>query len=301
MKDGSSNTPPAAQGDAPVTGALLMTAAASMMAGAGLLIQLASRHASDTTLIFICFVVGTTIALPLAVWRGLIFTEQTHIGLQILRALSSVLQIALFFLALRTLPLVDSVLLRAAAPIWVPILLQLFWKRRMPGKTWLFIGAGFVGLVLVLQPFWTPLTIGYVFAITSGISFAFQNIFTRQLDQKGEPPLRTLVFVFLGGAVLSAVPAASAWETPPVGTLLMLLVIGVVMVSASFIIIRSFHYAPAYVVAPFQYIAVIVSALLGWIFFDHVPNAMTALGCVIVVAVCVLLARSNTAAAHHHV
>ncbi|MCG8548707.1 MAG: DMT family transporter, partial [Alphaproteobacteria bacterium] len=216
-----------------MTGALLMTAAASMMAGAGLLIQLASRHTSDSTIIFVAFAVGGAIALPLAMWHGLIFTEQTHVGLQILRVLSGVSQIALFFMALRTLPLVDSVLLRAAAPIWVPILLQLFWKQRMPGKTWLFIGAGFIGLVLVLQPFWTPLTIGYVFAIASGLLFAFQNIFLRQLDQLGEPPLRTLAFVFVGGALLSAVPAASAWETPPVGTLLMLLVIGVVMVSAS--------------------------------------------------------------------
>ena len=284
----------------PGVGALLVITGTSVMACIGLLVQLASPHASDAMIIFACYALGGLVLLPIAWRRGDLSLNQPDIRFQLARVLASVVQISLFFMALRTLPLVDAALLRAAAPIWIPILLQVFWKQPMPRGAWPYIIAGFVGIILVLQPFWVPFTIGYAMAVVSGIGYAIQTILNRRIDQFGSSVLRTITFSLALGACLVAVPAAIDWQTPPMSTVYILGGIGLCTILGTSLLVYGFHFAQAHILAPFLYFSVVVSALLDWIAFDRVPNALTALGCAIVILACILLARSSTTAAHHH-
>ena len=300
MTDKTPNGPPKPSINAPAVGALLVVVGTSTMACIGLMVQMAGSHASDAMIIFACYALGGVVLVPIAWWRGELFVAGPDLRYQLVRMVASVAQISLFFMALRTLPLVDAALLRAAAPVWIPILLRVFWKQPMPNGAWPFIIAGFVGITLVLQPFWVPLSIGYAMAVVSGIGFAIQTIMNRQIDRVGGSVLRTTTLSLALGACVVAVPAAIDWQTPPINTLLILVAIGLAAIVGTSLLIYGFHFAQAHVLAPFLYFSVVVSALLDWIVFDRVPNALTALGCVIVVLACILLARSSTTAAHHH-
>ena len=280
-----------AREDAPVIGALWILAGTTMMACLALLVHVVGHDVNNAMILFATYIVGSALLLPFALWKRVLFVHQASLGLQVARALASVTQIALFFIALRTVPLVDAVLLRASAPIWVPVLMLVFWRQAMPPRMWLFIAAGFIGVALVLQPFLVPMTLGYALALGSGIVYGLQNVLNRMLDEAGEPLLRTMTWIFVAGACLAAVPAAIDWQTPSPTSLVMLAVIGLSAIASTTALVFGFNYAPAYVLAPFLYFSVVVSALLDWLVFDRVPSVITLVGCVVVVAACVAMTR----------
>lgn len=281
-----------ARDDAPVIGALWILAGTTIMACLALLVHVVGRDVNNAMILFATYVVGSAVLLPFALWKRVLFVQHAPIGLQLVRAFASVAQIALFFIALRTVPLVDAVLLRASAPIWVPVLMLVFWRQAMPPRMWLFIAAGFIGVALVLQPFLVPMTVGYALALGAGIVYGLQNVLNRKLDEAGEPLLRTLTLIFVVGACLTAVPAAIDWQTPSAMSLVMLAVIGLSAIASTTGIVMGFNYAPAYVLAPFLYFSVVVSALLDWFVVDRAPNLITILGCAVVVAACIAMTRA---------
>ncbi|MBT7615098.1 MAG: EamA family transporter, partial [Rhodospirillaceae bacterium] len=133
-------------------GAAWITAAGACAACVGLLVQLASHHANDVMIIFTCYAVGLVIVTPLVLVKGLGYLKTPHPRLQVLRAMAGFIYFGSLFVAFRTIPLVDGILLRSTAPIWVPILLLIFWKQSMSPRLWWAIGLGFIGVALVLQP-----------------------------------------------------------------------------------------------------------------------------------------------------
>ncbi len=263
------------------------------MAVVGLIIQQQTRVVSDFTILFWFYAFGSLLLVPIALAKGVLFDAHAPFSLQLARAVTSVLQIALFFLALRSIPLVDAILLRAAAPVWVPLLLRLFWKQRIPGPTMLLIGVGFVGIALILHPVRSELTIGYAYGLFAGVSFAFQNILNRRLVELQEPMLRTLTLLFVLGWLMCALPAPWTWQMPTPETIAMLALASVGGALSTALVVHGFGFAPTHILAPFLYVSVIVSAGLDWILHDHVPDLSTIVGCGIVIAVCILLARGN--------
>lgn len=271
-------------------GASWIVAASACSAVAGMLVQLAARHTPDTTILFVCYATGCAVVTPwVLLTRGASFLRTQRPGLQIMRALTAFSYFALLFIALRTIPLVDGILLRSTAPIWVPILLWIFWSQRVPGRLWWGIALGFAGVALVLHPGIGAWAIGYPIALGSGIAFALNNIAARRINEAGEPVARTLFYSFLVPTVIMAPPAALAWQPVPAAAWPLLVGIGLATVAIVACFVTGLSRAPAWIVAPFGYSGVVFAALLDWAVFDRVPDATTVAGVLVVTAACILI------------
>jgi drug/metabolite transporter (DMT)-like permease len=163
-------------------GASWIVGASACSASVGLLVQLASHHASSIMIIFTCYAVGCVIVTPIALRKGLGFLATPHLKLQVARAMAGFIYFGSLFIAFRTIPLVDGILLRSTAPIWVPLLLWMFWKQQIQKSIWGPIALGFVGVALVLQPGFGSWAIGYPIALGSGIAYALNNIAARHIN-----------------------------------------------------------------------------------------------------------------------
>jgi len=237
--------------DRPVLGALFIVIASGCFAGAGLCTQLAAPHAGEFVVIFAGFAVSAIVVIPIALSRGPRFLVSEHTGLLLVRSLLGTAQIAALFIAFRTISLVDGVLLRDAAPLWIPILLWLFWKDRMPGRMWIGLVLGFAGMVLVLHPSFSGLAAGYFFGLLAGVLFGFQSILSRKIDQVGEPVLRTICYINGTALLLAAAPAALQWAPMPTETWIYLIFGGSLLLGSTACLLIGFQFAPAYVLAPF--------------------------------------------------
>jgi drug/metabolite transporter (DMT)-like permease len=75
-----------------------------------------------------------------------------------------------------------------------------------------------------------------------------------------------------------------AWHTPNAMELLALFSLGILGGSAQILLTASYRWAPASVVAPFDYTAMLWAFLIGFWLFDEVPTVHVFVGSVIVVA-----------------
>ena len=229
-----------------------------------------------------------------------------HLPLLCLRGVVSVLQIGALFAALQSITLLETMLLRETAPLWVPLLSFLFLGERMPRSIWPMLLAGFAGVALVLHPKFSTLAPGDAYGLAVGLLFAIQTILTRRLNQAHVPQGRILFFIYMIGILVSAGPAAWTYTPIDIHIATYLGLSGLLMLASTVMLIMAFSFAPSWLLAPIGYSAVVFSALLDWLVFNTVPGLMSAVGMVVVVASGLMILRigrrhqSTTSAGNLH-
>ena len=62
-----------------------------------------------------------------------------------------------------------------------------------------------------------------------------------------------------------------------------MVLLGLISTSGHFLIKVAYQYAPAYLIAPANYMHLVWAALPGWVFFSHLPDQLTLLGMLMIV------------------
>jgi len=293
-----------------LSGVALVVLASACFAASGLFVQFAGRDASSWVTVFATLAVGGTLVLPVAFLRlgGLSGIATPHPWLQLARGIVSVLAIGSLFAALRSIPLTDGLLLRQTAPLWIPILSAILLSEPMPPRIWPVILIGFSGVAMVLHPRLDHLGPGDLFGLAAGLLYAVQTILTRHLDRLNEPQARTLFYIYAITISASFAPAASTFTPPASVTVLWLILGGILLLASTGCLVAAYQTAPAWLIAPIGYTAVVFAALLDWLVLNKVPHPQAALGMALVILSGILitvLGRRNhertSAAAGHRV
>lgn len=203
--------------------------------------------------------------------------------LLIVRSLAGWMGFTTYFLALPHIPLVDAALLRAAAPLWVPLIVWLWVREAIPGNRWIGLIGGFAGIVLVLQPSMDGVTGGHLLGAMAGVALATSMATTRGLSTS-EPAARVLCYYFLLSFVASTPMGLAHLKPVAADQLPGLLYVGLSIFITMVLYTRAYTHAPTTVVAPLSYVAVPLSGLLDWWFWQSLPNALAVAGAVVVIA-----------------
>ena len=86
------------------------------------------------------------------------------------------------------------------------------------------------------------------------------------------------------GAVVMTAIVPFFWTTPNLFALLLFLAMGIVSVTAHFMLITSYQLAPASFLAPFAYFEIIAATIVGFLFFSEFPGPWTWAGVTVIVA-----------------
>lgn len=261
-------------------GIILIASGSACFALAGLFIQFVNKDTTSWVALFAGLAVGGIVVLPVAIlrrgWVGALASE--HRGTLIARGLVSFAQVGALFYALHSIPLTDALLFRQTAPLWLPILSAVFLKEPMPRRFWGPLCLGFLGVALVLHPKLSGFSIGYVVAILCGFLFAIQTLLNRRLKQQNEPQERILAYIYGIGIATSFGPAALTFAPFGVQTLLWLFLGGVLMLASTGCLTLAYGMAPAWLLSPVGYVAIVFAALLDWLVLDQTPSPLAATG-----------------------
>src|SRR5436305_10095819 len=195
------------------------------------------------------------------------------------------------FAALARLPIVDVTTITFASPLITVALSAWILKERVRVYRWTAVGIGFIGVIVMLWPHLdvaryttatnATATLGAVLALLSAFTNAGSVVQTRRLtdtETTSSIVLYFSLFCALGG--LLTLPFG--WIMPSLPQMGALIGLGVFGGLSHILLTESYRYAPASLVAPLDYTALLWAFIIGYWFFGELPTATVYVGSAIV-------------------
>jgi len=189
----------------------------------------------------------------------------------------------LFFAAIAKMPIADALALLFVSPMIVTALSPIVLGEQVGIRRWSAVACGFIGALIILRPGFGVAQPSSFLAVGAGCSFAIYTLLTRKLSRSA-PPLVTLAYTAVLGAVLMSIAVIPVWIAPSPMDLLMMASIGAIAAGGHFLLIKAFDYAPASLLAPYSYSEIVMATAVGWIFFSDFPDGWTWTGIAVIVA-----------------
>lgn len=219
-----------------------------------------------------------------------------RLRLQIVRALLLVCCTALFFTALRFLPLAEATAIGFISPLLVTALSGPILGERVTVRQWLAVVAGFFGVLIIIRPGGGLFSPAVLLPMGMAFCYSLYQILTRKLAASDNPVV-TLFYTALVGAVITSAVLPFHWVEPTLAHWGLMLLLGTGGGIGHYVLIKAFEHTPASVLAPFGYTQIIWVTALGYMVFGQLPDAMGFVGIGVIVACgmyCAWVARSRT-------
>ncbi|HHX90036.1 MAG TPA: DMT family transporter, partial [Paracoccus sp.] len=202
-------------------------------------------------------------------------------GLHALRGLLMVAAVWLNFTGLIYLPLAEATALVFSAPLFITALSVPLLGERVGWRRWSAVLLGFVGVLVIVRPGGATFQLASLLPVTAAVIYAVFMISARWID-RAESFWTMMLFTMLFPMVYAAPAALIVWSPILPGDLWLFLAIAVSGSLGLALIGQAFRWAPAAVVAPFDYTALIWAAGLGWMLWGDKPVIWTILGAIII-------------------
>ena len=234
------------------------------------------------------FVFHLLFVVPVVWWRHRRAIWPKHPWLQLARGVFQMSATLLFFAALTHMPIADALALLFAYPLLVTAFSPFFLGEYVRGIQWLAIAIGLVGVLFILRPGAGAFQWASVLALGASVCFALYMITTRKVAGTS-PPLVTLVYSAIVGAVVLTLGTPWFWIPPRPSDWVLMILIGLLAACGHFSIVKAFELAPASRIAPFGYVEIVAATALGYFVFGDFPDAWAFVGIGIIVAAGVLV------------
>lgn len=268
------------------TAALWMTGAIASFTTMAVAGRAVSLDHDTFELMFYRSLVGIVVVVTFAATSGRLgMIGHRRLGLHLVRNISHFTGQNLWFFAITAAPLAQVFALEFTAPLWALVLAPIFLSEAITKSRALAALVGFVGILVVTQPFSEPLTPGVIAAAGAAIGFAGSAIFTRRLTRT-ENVLTILFWLTVMQAVFGLVTAG--WDgdiaLPTTAALPWLVLIGFAGLLAHLCLTSALRLAPAAVVMPVDFIRLPLIAVIGWLFYAEGFDPLVLIGGGIIIA-----------------
>ncbi|AXQ31345.1 DMT family transporter [Solimonas sp. K1W22B-7] len=197
-------------------------------------------------------------------------------------------------LALQRMPVAETTAIVFLSPLLVVLLAGPVLGERVGMIGWVAAVAGFGGILLIAHPGGGLDPLGTVLALCAVAVTAAYQLLSRILAST-EGPVPMLFYTALVGSLVFGAYLPWSWGGEPPTPLQALLFLGTGAMGGlgHYLFTAAHRHTPASVLAPMMYAQLVWAALLGWLVFGHVPEAMSILGMGIVAASGVLVALKS--------
>jgi drug/metabolite transporter (DMT)-like permease len=248
-------------------------------------------------IVFLRYVFGL---LPVAafVWRGggLRALRTRRPLVHGLRALLVFIALFTFFSGLRRMPLAEAIAIAFTAPLFVTALSAPLLAEPVGARRWAAVLIGFMGALVMVRPGAAGFRVEALWILAAALSFALAMLLTRRMTRT-ETNVAMLAYTTLGAGLVSLPLMPYVWRPPADGDIWLFLLIGLVGGTAAYFVIAAYRHAPAALVAPFEYTALVWGAILGWILWREQPDAVVWIGAAIIMLSGLYITHREAAAA----
>jgi drug/metabolite transporter (DMT)-like permease len=308
--------PAGAKGHTPIPGILCLCAGAAIFSMQDVVIKLMSGgYPLSEVLTVRCLVACVPLFFLLQFGGGgLRALKSGKLGLLLVRSAMLLVSYTTYYLAMASLPLAVVVALFFAAPLFIVLLSGPFLGEVVRPSQFAAVLVGFLGvLVICFGPYFADAAPGAeaaalfepaaLLALGSALFYGAAALMARKLadTESGAVMASFQNIVFLTGASLIALLTnlgtdfstgiddeslqflLRPWSLPGTHDLLLIASTGLVGACGSFLLTQAYRLAEANVVAPFEYVSILLAALLGWWIWGEVPSLATYAGIILII------------------
>ena len=202
--------------------------------------------------------------------------------MMIVRLLGTGCATVFIIMALRYLPLPTVTTVLQATPLIVTAGAAMMYGDKVGWRRWTAVCTGFLGVLLIVKPGGGFGDAAYL------VLFALLCTTTRDLSTRGLPKDIPSIFVAAAGSVVSVLsgvmilPFDTAWVMPTPWAWTLMTVSAALLFFATTFMTVGLRTGEIAVVAPFRYVPVPLALLLGYWFWGDVPDAIAAIGILLV-------------------
>jgi drug/metabolite transporter (DMT)-like permease len=201
----------------------------------------------------------------------------------IIRGLLELGATAAFLTGLSMLPLATASSLGFSSPIFLAVLAAIFLKEKVGWGRWLVIFSGFVGVLMITNPFAEEMNWAVVFPVTCAIFVALRDLAIRYVPD--DIPSMQIAFtnawiVTLGGAILTL---AQGWSPVAYDWYIWFPVLAAAIFCGYISYIVGTRMGELSFIGPFKYTSVVLAIILGYLIWDEAPTPLMLTGVAVIV------------------
>lgn len=200
------------------------------------------------------------------------------------RSLAVLTSAIIFMAGLSFLPVADATAINFVSPLLVTALSIPMLGEKVGIRRWTAVAIGFVGMLVIVRPGSDSFQLAAFLPVVSATCWAMALVLTRRLSAGGESSLAIITYSTVFPALVLTVMMPFVWHPLTARAILWMVVIGVISVTAQYLMILGYSKRPASALAPLSYAQLIWATTYGYLVFDHIPSPLTWLGAAIVVA-----------------
>lgn len=186
------------------------------------------------------------------------------------------------FLSLRYIPVVNAVLLSNLAPVLMPFIAFIFFKRNFNLSLIPGILICFLGVIFIVSPVGSFSLLGSILAFLSSVCIAISMIYVRDASKYDSSETITLYYLIFG-TIITGLISIPFWSTISIFALLFLVAIGFLFFIVQLTLSLALKYSSAVVVSSLYYSNIIFSALISVFVFNKLLSVSVILGLFLVI------------------
>jgi drug/metabolite transporter (DMT)-like permease len=215
--------------------------------------------------------------------------------LYLVRAALGVFMFWTFLYALSRASMAETYAVFMSAPLLVVLCATFMLGERPARHVWAAILVGLAGVLVMLRPDASGLvSLASLAALASALAYAIVVVMVRIMARTESTPAMVFwyLLVLAAGAGLLAAPG---WVRILPGDWLWIAAIGFSGWAGQHLVTDAFRLAPASIVAPYEYMALVWAAAIDWIVWQTLPGSRMVAGAVIVIGAGIFLMHRQRA------
>jgi len=241
---------------------------------------------ADYPVLQVVFLRSIAALLPLGfyLWlrAGMGSLRTRHPAKHLLRSLLGIGFVSCLFYAYAHMPLANVVAIHFAAPLFITALSMPLLGERVGPWRWSAVLVGFIGVLIMVRPRGVDFNLAAWVAVLGTLFYALAVIVVRRISRTET----SAAIVFYNLAMAIAVSGAATvffWIRPVGWDWLLFAFTGFVGGLAQICITNAFRLGEVSVVAPLEYLAILLATGFGYLIWGDIPGSWVWLGAAVVV------------------
>lgn len=212
--------------------------------------------------------------------RARIFKTE-RFGLHLVRNINGFVGMSLWFYAVTLVSLSDAISITFIVPIITTFAAMVFLREKVGAKAWISMVIGFIGILIIIRPGFKEFHSAYILTFAATVTWAITNVIIKIMT-KTERPNTIVAYMSLLTFLISLPFGLYFAKEMSLTDVFWFSMIGLFSNLAHVAMTNSYAKVDLSVVQPFDFLRLIFTSIVAYVFFDEVLDFYTFIGAVII-------------------